>query len=63
MFMSSALKENDALIKWVYVVPQHHPYIYTQSLWFTLPDTNEHPLFYVGVIMVLSEWQRLSWVA
>ncbi|KAL4065666.1 hypothetical protein V8B97DRAFT_2010327 [Scleroderma yunnanense] len=55
MFMSSALKENEALMNGY--MPYHdtlhissYPYLYTRSLWwFDLPNANEHPLFYVGV--------------
>lgn len=51
MFTSSALKENEASMHGPYhdTTLSSNPLIYTQSLWFTLPDANEHPLFYVGV--------------
>ncbi|KAG6334904.1 hypothetical protein ID866_4185 [Astraeus odoratus] len=53
IFMSSSLKENDALTNGY--VPYHdatynpNPHYYIRSPRFVLPDANEYPLFYVGV--------------
>ena len=56
-FASTVLTENEALMSGF--LPYHdaahyfNPYYYVQAshklLWFTLPDANEEPLFYVGV--------------
>ncbi|KAH0826125.1 hypothetical protein J3R83DRAFT_5915 [Lanmaoa asiatica] len=56
-FTSTALTENEALMNGF--LPSHdighysNPYYHIQAsqkiLWFTLPDANEEPLFYVGV--------------